>query len=206
MDQSSATPNFANTTSSANHSDQNAFDSSFNDAAPGYSPESFMGDFAEATHDLLMEDSAARRAAAAHRLARLGRPLASPYLIAALADNAWEVRQAAAESLGLVGDSDAIAPLQDLLSRGNQDALLQQAISNAISSISARAASGSATERANASQVHEAKVSTHFPPAVPESLRQANLNGSEAIKKTEKGAKNSPILLRKNFYAARKPL
>ena len=119
--------------------------------SPGINPvselsaQSFMSDFAEATHDLLMEDSAAKRAAAAHRLASLGRPLASPYLIAALADNAWEVRQAAAESLGLVGDSEAIAPLQDLLSRGNQDALLQQAISHAIHSISTRATKSSPT-------------------------------------------------------------
>ena len=64
------------------------------DAADG-SPQFFMGDFAEATRDLLMEDSTAKRAAAAHRLAMLGRPLASPYLIAALADDSPEVRLAA---------------------------------------------------------------------------------------------------------------
>ena len=182
MDQSSATPNnFANNPSPSNHSDKTAFD----DAAPGCSPESFMGDFAEATHDLLMEDSAASRAAAAHRLAHLGRPLASPYLIAALADNAWEVRQAAAESLGLVGDAEAIAPLQDLLSRGNQDALLQQAISSAISSISARAGSAAASKPANATPVHEVRGSTQAPTSAPENSSHGNLNGAGAITRNE---------------------
>ena len=106
---------------------------------------SFMGDFAEATHDLLMDEFAARRAAAAHRLAELGNPLASPYLIAALCDNSWEVRQAAVEALGHISESEAIKPLQDLLDRGNQDVLLQRAISRAIQSISARAAKAPAT-------------------------------------------------------------
>src|SRR6185503_2645243 len=72
----------------------------FTPAPTDSSPQSFMGDFAEATHDLLMDESAPQRAAAAHRLAGLGRPLASPYLIAALSDNSWEVRQAAVEALG----------------------------------------------------------------------------------------------------------
>src|SRR6185436_2582227 len=112
------------------------------------SPQSFTADFGEATHDLLMDESTSRRAAAAQRLADLGRPLASPYLVAALADNSWEVRQAAAEALGQIGESEAIAPLQDLLDRGNQDALLQQAISGAIKSILRRevkSTAGSAT-------------------------------------------------------------
>ena len=105
-----------------------------------FSANSFMSDFAEATHDLLMAEAPVRRAEAALRLASLGKPLASPYLIAALADSAWEVRQAAAESLGRIGDEEAIAPLQDLLGNGNQDSSLQQAITQAISSITSRTA------------------------------------------------------------------
>jgi hypothetical protein len=99
---------------------------------------SFMSDFAEATHDLLMDDAPAARAAAGQRLVALGQPLASPYLIAALSDQSWEVRQAAVEGLRDIGSDDAIVPLQDLLARGNQDALLQQAIALAIETISNR--------------------------------------------------------------------
>ncbi len=108
--------------------------------------QSFMSDFAEATHELLMAEAPATRADAASRLASLGKPLASPYLIAALADSAWEVRQAAAESLGRIGDADAVGPLQDLLNDGNQDALLQETISQAISSIASRGAAVSAPD------------------------------------------------------------
>ena len=107
------------------------------------SGQSFMSDFAEATHDLLMAEAPVRRAEAALRLASLGKPLASPYLIAALADSAWEVRQAAAQSLGCIGDDEAIEPLQAMLAGGNQDALLQQEISRAIESITSRAANQS---------------------------------------------------------------
>jgi hypothetical protein len=103
-------------------------------------PASFMGDFAEATHDLLMDDAASARAAAAQRLAALGRPLASPYLIAALSDQSWEVRQAAVEGLRDIGSEDALSPLQDLLAGGHQDALLQRAIAQAIETISERVA------------------------------------------------------------------
>ena len=115
------------------------------DFTPDSSRPSFMADFAEATHDLLMDESVAGRVAAAHRLAELGRPIASPYLVAALSDSAWEVREAAVESLGHVGEPEAIAPLQNLLDRGDQDALLQRAISLAIQAISARAPNSSAT-------------------------------------------------------------
>ena len=133
---------------SANNNPPSSSVEGVNTGLPGFTPvtadstpPSFMGDFAEATHDLLMDDSAPKRAAAAHRLAGLRKPLASPYLIAALSDNSWEVRQAAVEALGQIGESEAIAPLQDLLDRGNQDALLQRAISRAIQSISERIAS-----------------------------------------------------------------
>ena len=109
---------------------------------------SFMADFAEATHDLLMEDSGAKRAAAAKRLASLGRPSASPYLIAALSDSASEVRQSAVEALGQLGDADAISSLEALLAR-TADAELQQAISAAMRSIGARVSSVFPTESVN---------------------------------------------------------
>ena len=41
------------------------------------SPQAFMSDFADATHNLLMGESAALRAAAATKLAELGRPAAT---------------------------------------------------------------------------------------------------------------------------------
>src|SRR5688572_20147379 len=103
--------------------------SEFNSPGPVFrgrsdgSHQTSTGDFAEATYDLLMEDSAAKRAAAAHRLAILANPGASPYLIAALADNSPQVYQAAVQSLGQIGDSQAIAPLQDLFARVNDEAV-----------------------------------------------------------------------------------
>src|SRR6185295_5003597 len=87
----------------------------FRGSADEHTSATFMSDFAEATHDLLMDDSPARRAEAAIRLARLGKPLACPYLIASLSDASSEVCRAAAQSLGLIGDSSAIAPLEELL-------------------------------------------------------------------------------------------
>jgi len=123
--------------------DLNSAESSLTSAKGDLLHQSFTGDFADATHDLLMDDAAPQRAAAAHRLAGLGTPLASPYLIAALSDNSWEVRQAAVEALSQIGKSEAIEPLQDLLDRGNQDALLQREIARAIQSISERVSSAS---------------------------------------------------------------
>src|SRR6266508_6855420 len=116
--------------SPTNSSDDSASGFVFSDTSV-LSAESFMSDFAEATHDLLMQDSAIKRAAAAHRLANLGRPLASPYLVAALSDSAPDVRQAAAESLGQIGESEAIAPLEDLLEH-TLDEVMRAAISDAI--------------------------------------------------------------------------
>src|SRR6185436_15037099 len=146
MEQAPSHLNSANTNpSSSGGEDLNTTNPGFTPPANS-SPESFMGDFAEATHDLLMDESASRRAAAAYRLAGLGRPLGSPYLIAALSDNSREVRQAAVEALGHIGESEAIASLQDLLNRGNQDPLLQRTISQAIQSISERTTGGSAPQ------------------------------------------------------------
>ena len=57
-----------------------------------------------------MGDSAGERAAAAYKLGRLGTTAGVAYLIAALYDNAAEVPNAAAESLGLIGDATALGP------------------------------------------------------------------------------------------------
>jgi uncharacterized protein YacL (UPF0231 family) len=128
-----------------NSSDHSASGSVFIDASV-VPAESFMSDFADATHDLLMQDSATMRAAAAHRLADLGRPLASPYLVAALSDGAPEVRQAAAQALGQIGESEAIAPLNDLLEQ-TPDEVLRAAISDAMHAINIRLANASDTTK-----------------------------------------------------------
>jgi hypothetical protein len=96
--------------------------------------------FAQATHNLLMDDSETKRAAAARQLGRLGLPSASPYLIASLFDSSPEVRRAAVESLGQVGDSAAIEPLQDLLARETNQGVPKPLVSDAILAIIARQA------------------------------------------------------------------
>jgi HEAT repeat protein len=95
-------------------------------------------DFDEATHDLLMADSAAERAAAARKLGTLGSPSATAYLVAALYDISPEVRRAAAESLGHIGDHAAIGPLNDLLARETNGGAQDSAIPQAIHSITTR--------------------------------------------------------------------
>src|SRR4029079_19735418 len=133
-----------------------------NSGATNSSSQSFMGDFAEASHELLMADSAVARAEAARRLASLAKPLAGPYLIAALSDRSWEGRQAAVDGLGEIGEVDAIEPLQELLSRGNQDVLLQQSIAKAIESISARSLSSVPAQTISAPAVHVLASSDPF--------------------------------------------
>ena len=81
------------------------------DTAPPATPQTFMSDFADATRNLLMDESASRRASAAAKLAELGRPAATPYLIAALSDRAVEVRLAAAASLGEIGDAASVTAM-----------------------------------------------------------------------------------------------
>src|SRR2546421_8250340 len=133
MEQPSSLPKFEETDgSSMSSSVEPPRASAFTDA------KIFTGEFAQATHDLLMDDSVTNRAAAARKLGRLGLPSASPYLIASLFDSSPEVRQAAAESLGRVGDSAAIEPLQDLLARENGGGVSPLSISDAIRSIVAR--------------------------------------------------------------------
>ena len=108
------------------------------DAPTESSPQTFRSDFAQATQDLLMEDSAANRVAAARKLAKSGNRSATSYLIAALSDSSLEVRIAAAESLGQLGDLAEMTHLRDLLARGTQNETEQRVISEAIHSIATR--------------------------------------------------------------------
>jgi len=93
------------------------------------------GYFDEATRDLRTADSPAERAAAASKLGKVGSPLGTSHLIAALQDSAPEVRRSAVESLGQIGDSGAIQALNDLLSRETSRQLPEAVIRRAIESI-----------------------------------------------------------------------
>ena len=90
--------------------------------------------FDEAKRDLLMADSVNDRANAAFTLGLLGNAAGVAYLIAALYDNEPKVRNAAAESLGQIGDSTALGPLNDLQHREGSS----EVVSNAISLVSGR--------------------------------------------------------------------
>jgi len=63
MEQASSDLNSANINSSTSSEDPNLH-RAFTPTSSDLSAQSFMGDFAEATHDLLMDESAPRRAAA----------------------------------------------------------------------------------------------------------------------------------------------
>ena len=103
-------------------------------------PDQFSGadphlvGFEEAKRDLLTADSVNERANAAFKLGLLGTTDGVAYLIAALYDNAAQVRNAAAESLGQIGDAAALGPLVDLQHREGSNSV----ISNAISLIGSR--------------------------------------------------------------------
>ena len=74
------------------------------------------GYFDEATRGLKTAESPADRAAAAHKLGMVGSHLATAHLIAALFDDAAEVRRAGAEALMQIGDPwVATAPLNAIL-------------------------------------------------------------------------------------------
>jgi len=79
--------------------------------------EAIPNSFEDGTLNLLMAGSTEERVAAAHKLGIVELPGAAGYLIAALYDGSYEVRKAAARSLGLIGDAIAIGPLRDLLER-----------------------------------------------------------------------------------------
>ena len=98
-------------------------------------PDQFSGadphlvGFEEAKRDLLMADSVNERANAAFKLGLLGNNDGVAYLIAALYDNAAQVRNAAAESLGQLGDASALGPLVDFQQREGSNSVISKAIS-----------------------------------------------------------------------------
>src|SRR6266545_3380157 len=93
------------------------------------------GYFDDTVSQLQTADSAAERAAAARKLGVVRDPKASPYLIALLQDGAPDLRRAAVESLGQIGDPAAIAPLNELLLRETSRQLPEAVIRHAINSI-----------------------------------------------------------------------
>src|SRR4029077_4437412 len=93
------------------------------------------GYFDEATRDLRTADSPTERAAAARKLGSVGSRVATAHLIAALFDSAPEVRRAAVEGLGQLGDPAAIAPLNDLLARETSRQIPESAIRHSIDAI-----------------------------------------------------------------------
>jgi len=74
------------------------------------------GYFDDATRDLRVAEAPAERASAARKLALASDKEATPHLVAALEDEAPEVRRAAVEALADLRDPAAIAPLNGLLS------------------------------------------------------------------------------------------
>ena len=93
------------------------------------------GFFSEAVTQLHTADSPGERAAAARKLGAAGEARAAADLISALEDSAPEVRRAAVESLGQLGDSSAIAPLNDLSLRETSRQLPLAVIRHAINAI-----------------------------------------------------------------------
>jgi hypothetical protein len=77
------------------------------------------GYFDDATRDLRVAEAPAERASAARKLALVGDQEATPHLVAALEDEAPEVRRAAVEALADLRDPGAIGPLNILLSTEN---------------------------------------------------------------------------------------
>ena len=74
------------------------------------------GYFDDATRDLRVAEAPAERASAARKLALARDKEATPHLVAALEDEAPEVRRAAVEAIADLRDPAAIAPLNRLLS------------------------------------------------------------------------------------------
>ena len=132
-------------------------------SATEFSPQLFMGDFAEATHELLLAASPSIRAQAARRLASLGMPLASAYLVAALSDTSWEVRQAAAESLAEIGEPESIkAPSRVARLRERRMRSCNSQSPRAIQSISARSGQSSATLQTRSALVEPDQKTPHL--------------------------------------------
>ncbi len=90
------------------------------------------GYFDDATRDLRVAEAPAERASAARKLALARDKEATPHLIAALEDEAPEVRRAAVEALADLRDPAAIAPLNGLLSVEKDRKVPQSLIRHAI--------------------------------------------------------------------------
>lgn len=140
------------------------------DAATERSPKTFISDLAQATQHLLMEDSAANRAAAARKLAKLGNPSAT-------SDSSPEVRMAAAESLGHLGDLAEMAHLHDLLARGTHSEAEERVISEAIHSIVTREGNVSETPPTIVCETQPINVALNPAHLVVDTNAQPNASG-----------------------------
>jgi HEAT repeat protein len=116
------------------------------------------GYFDETTRDLRTADSPAERAAAARKLGIVGDNLGTAHLVASLYDTVPEVRRAAVESLGQIGDPAAISPLNDLLARETSGLLPEATIRNAINSITLKEFKRKSTHDKRALRVVEKPV------------------------------------------------
>jgi hypothetical protein len=92
------------------------------------------GYFDDATRDLRVAEAPAERASAARKLALVRDFEATPHLIAALDDEAAEVRRSAVEALADLRDPAAIPPLNQLLRTERDRKLPQSVIRHAIES------------------------------------------------------------------------
>lgn len=109
------------------------------------------GYFDDATRDLRVAEAPAERASAARKLALARDREATPHLVAALEDEAPEVRRAALEALADLRDPAAIAPLNSLLSvekdRKIPHALIRHAIEACATVEQPAAAAGTPEEK-----------------------------------------------------------
>src|SRR5688572_27221271 len=113
------------------------------------------GYFDETTRQLRTGDSPAERAAAARKLGLLRSPMATTHLVASLQDSAPEVRRAATESLGQLGDPAAIPSLNELLLRETSRQLPEALIRHAINLIAVTEAKNPITQQRPALPVAE---------------------------------------------------
>src|SRR6185295_1308641 len=133
-----------------------------NSAERGRAGQAFLnhGFFNEAVMQLRSADSPTERAAAARKLGAVCDQKGTTHLIASLEDGAPEVRRAAVESLGQLGDPAAIPALNELLLRETSRQLPSAVIRHAINSIAVYevkhpSASESAPVEQSTSQVNE---------------------------------------------------